>query len=58
MGVVFLLVALPGVAVIALMLSVFGGIPALALSAMLVFAIGCLVYASREWDDPAASKRT
>ena len=54
MGVVFLLVALPAVAVLALMFSVFSGIPALVLSTMILFAIGCLVNAAREWDAPAA----
>jgi len=53
MAVVLLLVGLPCFAVLALVLSVFDGIPALAISSMILFAIGCLVRAAREWDAPA-----
>lgn len=58
MGVVFLLVALPAVAVLALVLTVFDGIPALAIAAMLLFALGAIVHAAREWDAPDPKRRS
>jgi hypothetical protein len=67
MGVVLLLVSLPAFAVLALVLRLFDGIPAIVLSTMILGAIGSLVQAAREWDAPdvdhartkrATSKRT
>lgn len=57
MGVVFLLVALPAVAVLALVVTVFEGLPAIVLSTMILGTIGSIVHAAREWDAPR-SKRT
>ena len=54
MGVVLLLVALPAVAVLALVVSVFDGIPAIALATMITGSIGAIVHAARGWDAPDA----
>jgi hypothetical protein len=50
MGVVLLLVALPAFAVLALVLSVFDGLPAILLATMILGAIGSLLHVAREWD--------
>jgi hypothetical protein len=58
MGVVLLLVMLPAMAVLGLVLSVFDGVPAVAMSAMVLGALGTLVYQARGWDASPEPRRT
>lgn len=56
MGVVLLLVMLPALAVVGLVLSVFDGVPAVVMSAMVLGALGSLVHQAREWDAPTSDE--
>jgi hypothetical protein len=54
MGVVLLLVALPGAFFLALVMSVFSGVTALGITMMMFGVIVSLLYLARDWDSAGA----